>query len=252
MSINSVDRALDVIVLLYEEGQELGVSEIADRLDTHKSTIHRTLITLEGKGFVKQNPTTEKYWLGMKLYAIGMEVGNKMSLRDVIKPYCDALHKEFGEVVNASILDLSNVENPQGIIIYKSYDKNQLLIVNPPEGAGSPVYGSSVGKCLLAFNDIDLNQFKHIPLEKHTDNTIDNWDDLVNNLQEIRINGYAVDDEELEVGLTCIGAPVLDKNNKAIAAISLSGPTQRMKSGDFDARIKRVMEVAEEIGKAFK
>lgn len=252
MSINSVDRALDVIILLYEEGKEMGVSEIAARLDTYKSTIHRTLITLEGKGFVKQNPDTEKYWLGMKLYAIGMEVGNKMSLREVIKPYCDALHKEFGEVVNASVLDLSKVDNPQGVIIYKSFDSSQLLIVNPPEGAASPIYGSSVGKCLLAFNDIDLNQYKDIPLTKYTENTIDNWDDLLKNLQQIREQGYAVDDEELEIGLTCIGAPILDKNNKAIAAISLSGPTQRMKSGDFDARIKRVIEVAKEIAKQFQ
>ena len=252
MSINSVDRAMDVIILLYEEGKEMGVSEIATKLDTYKSTIHRTLITLEGKGFVKQNVETDKYWLGMKLYAIGMEVGNKMSLREVIKPYADALHKEFGEVVNASVLDLSKADSPQGIIIYKSYDSSQLLIVNPPEGAASPIYGSSVGKCLLAFNDVDINQFRNIPLIKHTDKTIDNWDDLIKNIQEVRDKGYAVDDEELEVGLTCIGAPILDKHNKAIAAISLSGPTQRMKSENFEEKIKRVIEVAKEIGKQFQ
>jgi len=252
MSINSVDRALDVIILLHEEGHELGVSEIADKLDTYKSTIHRTLATLEGKGFVKQNPDTEKYWLGMKLYTIGMEVGNKMPIREVIKPYCDALHAEFGEVVNASILDLTKPENPQGIIIYKSFDKTQLLIVNPPEGAGSPVYGSSVGKCLLAFNDIDLEQFKHIPLIKYTDKTIDNWDDLEKKIHEVREKGYALDDEELEIGLTCIGAPILDKSGKAIAAISLSGPTQRMRTGNIEDRIKRVIEVAAEISKMFR
>ncbi len=252
MSINSVDRALDVIILLHEAGKEMGVSEIAEKLDTYKSTIHRTLASLEGKGFVKQNPDTEKYWLGMKLYAIGMEIGNKLPIKEMIKPYCDALHKEFGEVVNASVLDLTNADNPQGIIIYKSFDATQLLIVNPPEGAGSPIYGSSVGKCLLAFNDIDLEQFKHIPLKKYTDKTIDNWDDLEKNIEEVKNNGYAVDDEELEIGLTCIGAPILDKNNKAIAAISLSGPTQRMKSGDFDYKIKRVQEVAREISKQFQ
>jgi len=252
MSINSVDRALDVIILLHEVGREMGVSEIAEKLDTYKSTIHRTLASLEGKGFVKQNPDTEKYWLGMKLFAIGMEIGNKLPIKEMIKPYCDALHKEFGEVVNASVLDLTNADNPQGIIIYKSFDATQLLIVNPPEGAGSPIYGSSVGKCLLAFNDIDLEQFKHIPLKKYTDKTIDNWDDLAKNIEEVKNNGYAVDDEELEIGLTCIGAPILDKNNKAIAAISLSGPTQRMKSGDFDYKIKRVQEVAREISKQFQ
>ena len=66
-------------------------------------------------------------------------------------------------------------------------------------------------------------------------------------LEKIRENGYAIDNEELEHGLTCIGAPILDKNNKAIAAISLSGPTARMKSGDFDYKIKRVIETAKKI-----
>lgn len=252
MSINSVDRALDVIILLHEVGKEMGVSEIAEKLDTYKSTIHRTLMSLEGKGFVKQNPETEKYWLGMKLYTIGMEISNKMSIKQVIKPFCDELHKEFSEVVNASVLDLTRADNPQGIIIYKSYDVNQLLIVNPPEGASSPVYGSSVGKCLLAFNDIDLEQYKDIPLKKYTENTIDNWDELKKDIEDVKVNGYAVDDEELEIGLTCIGAPILDRHNKAVAAISLSGPTQRMKSGDFDYKIKRVLEVAKEISKQFQ
>lgn len=252
MSINSVDRALDIIILIYEEGKAMGVSEIAERLDIYKSTVHRTLITLEGKGFVTKDPDTEKYWLGIKLYSIGMEVGNKLSMRSIIKPYCDSLYTEFGEVVNASVLDISKPDNPKGIIIYKAFDSNQLLFVNPPEGASSPVYGSSVGKCLLAFNDIDLNQFREIPLKRYTENTIDNWDDLILNIEEVRKNGYAVDNEELEIGLTCIGAPVLDKNNKAIAAISLSGPTQRMRSSDFDYKIRRVVEVANEISRQFK
>lgn len=249
MSINSVDRAMDLLILLYEEGKEMGVSEMAERLDTYKSTVHRTLITLEGKGFVRQNPETDKYWLGMRLYTIGMAVGNNTSLRDILKPHCDKLQKEFSEVVNASIMDLSESDNPQGIVIYKAYDVNQLLIVNPPEGGSSPLYGSSVGKCLLAFNDVDLDQFRSIELIKHTENTVDNWDDLKKQIEAVKVNGYALDDEELEIGLTCIGAPILDSNNKAVAAISLSGPTQRMKTGDFEQKIKRVMEVARDISK---
>lgn len=252
MIINSVDRALDVIILLYEEEKEMGVSEIAEKLDTYKSTIHRTLMTLEAKGFVKKNSDTDKYWLGMKLHAIGMLINNNLPLKKVIKPYCDKLHEKYGEVVNASVLDKSNKEYLKGHIIYKAYDSRQLLIVNPPEGSGSPCYGSSVGKCLLAFNDIDFEKYKNTKLVKYTDKTIDDWDALLENLKEIRKKGYAVDDEELEVGLTCIGAPILNKNNQAIAAISLSGPTQRMRAGDFDQKIKDVLNIAKEISKQFR
>ncbi|MCT4593418.1 MAG: IclR family transcriptional regulator [Anaeromicrobium sp.] len=252
MIINSVDRALDIIILLYEEEKEMGVSDIADRLNTYKSTIHRTLVTLEGKGFVKKNPDTEKYWLGMKLHAIGMLINNNLPIKKIIKPYCDELHRKFGEVVNASVLDKSDKDHLKGHIIYKAYDSTQLLIVNPPEGAGSPCYGSSVGKCLLAFNHIDFEKYKDVKLMKYTDKTIDNWDELIDKLKEIREKGYAIDDEELEVGLTCIGAPVLDKNNRAIAAISLSGPTQRMRAGDFEEKIRAVVETAQEISKQFR
>lgn len=252
MAINSVDRALDIILLFYEEEREMGVSEIAERMDEHKSTIHRTLIALEEKGFVKQNSDNEKYWLGMKLYAIGMKIKNKMPLRNIMKPFCDSLSKEFGEVVNASVLSSDNAEYDQSMIIYKAFPPNNLLTVNPPEGAISPCYGSAVGKCLLAFGDVDLNKYKNIKIKKYTNKTISDWQELTEKIEQIRREGYAIDDEELEMSLTCIGAPILDSSGKAIAAISLSGPSQRMKSKDFEYKIKRVKEVAKEITLQFK
>lgn len=252
MIINSVDRALDVLLLLHEEGHEMGVSEIADRLNIYKSTVFRTLFTLESKGFIKQNKNTEKYWLGMKMYAIGMSMNDKISLKKVIRPFAKELQQEFSEVVNVSVLDLSNPQHPTSLIIEKEVGSNQMLVVNPPEGSSSPCYGSSVGKCLLAFNDVDMENLRENELKKYTENTIINWDDLIDSLEEIKKRGYAIDAEELEIGLTCIGAPIFDNNEKAIAAISLSGPTQRMRTSDFEHKIQRVVETAAQISKEFQ
>lgn len=251
--INSVDRALDILLCLYNNGQEMGISEIGRELDLYKSTVHRTLITLENKGFIHQNKENGKYWLGIKVYAMGLLVGEKLSLLDVFRPYAKNLHNEFQEVVNVSILDKNSLDGYKSIIILKEVDGNKVLSVNPHIGASTDCHCSSVGKSLLAFSkDIDFEKFAHKPLKKYTQSTIDNWEDFLLELEKVKKNGFAIDDNEQEVGLTCIGAPIIDKYGDAIAAISMSGPTQRMRNEDFDHKIKRVVETAREISNLLK
>ena len=250
--INSLDRALDILILLYHKKREMGVTEISKELGVYKSTIHRTLYTLENKGFVNQNLDNGKYWLGVKLYAIGMVVGEKLSIKELVKPYVKELNMEFNEVVNVSILEENSDDCPRSIVIHKEYGSNQLQSVNPTVGSSCECYCSSVGKCLMAFNDINYKSFNDLQIKKYTETTIENWDEMLTVLEKIRKDGYAIDNEELEHGLTCIGAPILDKDNKAIAAISLSGPTIRMKSGDFNYKIKRVIETAKKISNLLK
>lgn len=250
-TIVAVDRALDILLLLYYYGQEIGVSDIGRELDLHKSTVHRTLATLENKGFVHQNKENGKYWLGTKIYAMGLRVGEKLSLVDIIRPYAKKLFDEFQEVVNVSILDKDSVNGYKSIIILKEVDTNKVLSVNPNVGSSSDAHASSVGKCLLAFSkDIDINKIKTNPLKRYTENTLTNWDDLIKEFEKIRKNGYAIDDEEQEIGLYCIGAPIFDKNGNAIAAISMSGPTARMKIGDINEKISKVVDTAREISLA--
>lgn len=247
-TIVAVDRALDVLLLLYNNGQGMGISEIGRELELHKSTVHRTLATLEKKGFVYKNKENDRYWLGIKIYAMGLLAGEKLSLVDIIKPYGKKLFDEFHEVVNVSILDEDSKEGYKSIIILKESENNKVLSVNPNVGSSSDAHASSVGKSLLAFTkDVDIQKFSHIPLKKHTDNTIDNWEDLSDEFNKIRKNGYAIDNEEQEIGLFCIGAPILDKKGNAVAAISMSGPTVRMKKDDMEIKISKVVEIANEI-----
>ncbi|WP_313755724.1 IclR family transcriptional regulator [Tissierella sp.] len=250
-TIVAVDRALDVLLLLYNNGQEIGVSEIGRELGLHKSTVHRTLATLENKGFVHQNRENGKYWLGTKIYAMGLRVGEKLSLVDIIRPYAKELFDEFQEVVNVSILDKDSHDGYKTIIILKEVDTNKVLSVNPNIGSSSDAHASSVGKCLLAFSkDIDFNKISNNHLKKHTENTLSNKDELIKELKKVKEDGYAIDDEEQELGLYCIGAPILDKNGDAIAAISMSGPTARMKRQDINDKILKVVETAKEISLA--
>ncbi|MCH4886429.1 IclR family transcriptional regulator [Acidaminobacter sp. JC074] len=243
--IGAVDRALDILIYLYQEGNEKGISEMSRDLGMHKSTIHRNLTTLEKKGFVYQNLENGKYWLGMKLFAIGKRVEDKLSFTKVVAPFTKELFQEFKEVVNVSILDTKGPNGPKSIIIHKEENESQVLTVNPKVGSSSDCHCSSVGKCLLAFGDnIPFDEYKEIELPKYTENTISTWDDLLDCLEDVKVNGYAIDEGELEIGLTCIGAPILDRNGVAVAAISLSGPTHRMHDGDFKYKIRKVKDIA--------
>ncbi|WP_432402942.1 IclR family transcriptional regulator [Wukongibacter sp. M2B1] len=251
--INSIDRALDILMLLYYEQKELGVTEIAKSLGLHKSTVHRTLSTLENKGFVQQNLENGKYWLGMKIYALGMLVGEKMPLKHIIRPYAKELFERFHEVVNVSVLDKTSQNYPRTILILKEESPDQILRVNPIVGSSSGSHYSAVGKCLLAFSpEKVLDKFKTKELPIYTKNTISNWDDLLKELEDVRIKGYAIDNEELEIGLTCVAAPILDKENNVIAAISISGPTSRIRSDKFEAIVSEVKTIAWKISNLLK
>lgn len=251
--INSIGRALDILMLLYYEQKELGVTEIAKSLGLHKSTVHRTLSTLENKGFVQQNLENGKYWLGMKIYALGMLVGEKMPLKHIIRPYAKELFERFHEVVNVSVLDKTSQNYPRTILILKEESPDQILRVNPIVGSSSGSHYSAVGKCLLAFSpEKVLDKFKTKELPIYTKNTISNWDDLLKELEDVRIKGYAIDNEELEIGLTCVAAPILDKENNVIAAISISGPTSRIRSDKFEAIVSEVKTIAWKISNLLK
>ena len=250
--IQSVDRALEVMIYLYHEGKETSITKIAADLGVYKSTVYRTLVTLENRGFVRKNPETDKYWLGNRLFVLGKGVENRMGLPEIVRPYAKKLYDAYCEVVNVAILERNPDDVYRSVIILKEESDRQVLTVNPPVGSSSECYCSSVGKCLLAYSsDIDLGVYDTHPMRPHTEHTIITVSALRAELAKVRERGYAMDHEELEYGLTCIGAPILDQKGEAVAAISLSGPTSRMLTGDIEERIEAVKRIAREISSNF-
>ena len=250
--IQSVDRALEIMIYLHHAGKETSITKSAADLGVYKSTVYRTLITLENRGFVRKNPETEKYWLGNRLFVLGKGVENRMGLQELVRPYAKKLFDAYREVVNVSIPERNPDDEYRSIIVLKEESDRQVLTVNPPVGSSSECYCSSVGKCLLAFSaDIDLAVYDAHPMLPHTEHTITTVSALRAELLKVRERGYAMDHEELEYGLTCIGAPVLDQKGEAVAAISLSGPTSRMLAGDIEERIEAVKRIAREISSNF-
>ncbi|MCI1751059.1 MAG: IclR family transcriptional regulator [Megasphaera cerevisiae] len=251
-NIASVERALDVLLLLYGEGKEMGVSEIAGHLGLYKSTIYRTLVTLQEKHFIQKNENTDKYWLGPSLYTIGMMVASTYSLVDFVAPEADALYENVKDVVNVSILHVDPLNGYRSVVIYKSGGSQQILGINPGIGSGMEAYASAVGKCMLAFNDIDWQIIEHAGFHAYTGNTLTHADALRNNLKQVRENGYAVDNEEREIGLFCVGVPIFNKYGHAIAAVSISGPKERVCNANFMEKLSLLKRCAQRISLSTK
>ena len=243
-TINSVDRTLNVLLLLASEGKEMGISTIARNLNLHKSTVYRTLFTLEKRGFIVQNKENARYWLGAKMYAMGMAAGTNLPIKETLRPYAIELHNEFQERVNISVIDTDESDYPCLLTIHSEFDNKHVLRVIAPFGSINDCYSSAAGKCLLAHLPKLEERIQDMPLEKYTANTIQSIPELIEHLEEVRLNGFGVDDEELETGLTCVGVPILSVSGEVVAAVSLSGPTMRMKV-DFEKKIQRLKAVAE-------
>ena len=249
--INSVDRALDVLLYLHEKGGEVSITTISQDLHIYKSTVYRTLVTLENKGFVEQNSDTGRYTLGRKLFVLGMGIGDRVGLRKVVRPYTQRLHEEFEEAVNVSILDRTSQGAYQSVIIWRE-EGQQIIHFNWEIGSRNDCYCAGVGKCLLAFGeDIDLSVYERQTMNAYTKKTICTVEGLQAELEKVRRTGYALDDEEREVGLTCVAAPIL-RDGVAVAAISISGPTSRMKKRKLSVIGNRLKAVCDEISRELR
>lgn len=251
-SIGAIDRAIDILFFLQKEGREQGVTQIASGLGIYKSTVYRTLATLERRSFVHQNPENGKYWLGIKLYSLGMLIGENLPLKQIAFPFAKDLAEKYREVVHIGVLDKTASLYPQLIILDKIESK-VILSMTPPAGSVSPSHCSAVGKALLAFCPPEyLARFAGVSLPAYTHNTITDWSSFLEELARIRESGYALDNEELELGLTCIGAPIFARNREAVAALSLSGPTSRLKSDSFEEIVADVQKMARQISRALQ
>ncbi len=221
--LSSVASALRVLKVFSAAEAELGISAIAQRLGLAKSTVHRLSVTLASEGFLEQNPDNGRYRLGMSLFELGALVRQRMDVSKQARPLLGALRDRTQEAVHlavmmdTSIMYLHNLESSQAIGI-RSYI-----------GARKPAFCTAEGRVLLAFASKEvLAAVLRERLVARTPRTITSAKALLKTLEEVRQAGYAIDDEESEIGMRGIAAPIRDIWGRVVAAASLAGPTQRL------------------------
>ena len=224
--VKSVSRALDIIMLISMKKGGLGVTEIANQMDINKSSVFRILSTLVQYGYVEQDKESGRYKLGYKFLEISSKLLESMDLREEAKPYLKELESETNEVIHLVVYD-------EGDVVYiEKLEGNEILRMHSKVGKRAPMHCTSVGKAILAHlphsEMLDILERKGMPV--HTINTVTEKNQMMQELIDIRKNGFALDLEENEYGITCIAAPIFNHLGKVIAAVSISGPTIRMNS----------------------
>jgi len=220
--VQSLDRALEILRLLGSE-PEMRVTDLARRLEVHKSTVFRLLATLQEHGLVEQNPTTEKYRLGYGLVRLAGAVVAELDLARASRSVLEELATRTGETVNLAILQGEQVVNIDQIAA-----PNLVVNVNWV-GKQTPLHATSNGKVLLAYlSEDERRRLLDRSLPRLTPRTITDPRILEKQLHRVLTDGYAFTLEELELGLNAVAAPVYAADGRVQAAVSVAGPSYRV------------------------
>lgn len=238
--IHVIDRAAQILDCFGFDHQELSVSEIGAKTGLHRSTAHRILMALEYNDLIKQNPSTGKYHLGIKLFKLGHQAVSQLNLREICRPFLSRLMNDTKETIHLAVLDddqvlyLDKVEGPHA------------LRMPSRVGRYIPTYCTSLGKAMLSC--LDDQEVKSIlrrqTLKPHTENTVKNINQLLADLRSVRKRGYAVDNEEIEIGLRCVGAPLRDYTGGMVGAISVAAPSARLSEKNTPVIGRMVIAIA--------
>jgi len=243
MKSTSIDKCFQIIDLLNRNQQGLTLSAIGEGLDFNKSTVHHILKQLISHGYVRQQPDTKQYALGYKFLEVSSGILANIDVRKTANPHMRKLQEASQEAVHLTILRGGKViyvdkVAPPGLVVLSTYI-----------GFAIDAYAHAGGKTLLA--DLPPEHVRHLypqePLKSHGKSTITTLTGLLDELEKVRQNGYAIDDEEFCEGIRCVAAPIR-VGGKAVAGLSISGSiftmTRERMNRDL---IGLVMKTAEKI-----
>ena len=242
--VQTIERASSILDILGQSPQGISIRELSTKIKLPKGTTHRLLSSLSYFGYVRQDPKTRNYLLGLKLVELGQLLLGQLDIRKEAEPFLRDLAERTKETVHLVFLDRNEIvyidkvetdQNPSGLKMASRV------------GLRNPAHSSAVGKVLLAhFPEEELKNFiKEKGLAKRTENTIVDPTQLKEHLKSVRAQGYAIDDEENEKGIRCVAAPIYNEVGKTVAAISISGPAFRITKKVIQESLKKeVMETA--------
>lgn len=233
--IQVADRLFLVLETLAETGPVV-LADLCRNLDLNKSTVHRLLCSLIYMGYVKQDTETGKYSLSLKLLNLSNKLLSHMDILETVRPYLKKLSEETGETVHFVQLD-----GTEAVYIYKEESYQNSIRMVSKVGSRIPLYCSGVGKAMAA--DMEESQIRDIwaesNIQKLTPHTIVEYARFLEKIDWVREKGYALDDEENELGVRCIAVSIPDYKGNPKYAFSISAPVVRMS----DKRIQDLSEI---------
>lgn len=245
-SIQSVERALDVLLLFTEARAELGVVEVARELDVANSTAHRLLAALMAKGFVEQSPENQKYRLGVRLLGLGRVASSHRDVRETALPTMGRLQRQTGETVNLNVMWYRHR------VCIEMLESQADIRFAVQVGRPLPVHLGASGKVLMAhLEPQELDELLHAletapedPVPAHAIGP------LREELKGIRARGYAVSSGERVHGVGSISAPVRRVSGAVVASLTVSGPDFRFTASKVSELVGRLLEATNQISRS--
>jgi IclR family acetate operon transcriptional repressor len=231
-AVKSVETAFRILDAL-KDLDGAGVSELAAHLDIPKSTIHNYLSTLVQEEYVVKDGST--YHVGIRFLEYGAYARVQLAIYEIATPEVDELAATTGELANLMV-----EEHGRGSYLHRARG-DKAVQVEAHVGTQVPLHGTALGKAILAHlprERVDEIVEQH-GLTASTPNTITDRETLDDELAQIREEGVAFDDEERIAGLRCVAAPILSKNERVLGAISVAGPSNRIRDDRFTEELPR-------------
>jgi IclR family KDG regulon transcriptional repressor len=222
----STTKVLSIIEVMAESNAPLKVKDLSARLSMPGATVIRFLQSLINEGYVIQEKENSRYFLTMKICQLGEQVNSRFNLREAVHPFLVELMEKCEEStclavdIDKKTTYIDAVEGP-----------SRVLRTLQRIGKSAPLHSTGVGKnLLLNYSEKDIDKLVSDDyLVRLTENTITSKKRLLAELEKVRSQGFAMDDEECEIGVRCVAAPIYDFHGKVVASISASGPASRLK-----------------------
>ncbi|MGB9933731.1 IclR family transcriptional regulator [Haloarcula amylolytica] len=228
--VKAAKVSLEIVEILRERNGA-GVSEIARAVDKPTSTVHDHLQTLEQEEYLVKEGT--QYHVSTRFLQLGNQARSRKKVYEIARPEVDELAEKTGEHSNLMI-----EEHGLGVFLYKARGPDAVQL-DTHAGMRVPLQTTALGKTIMAFrprSEVESYLDRH-GLPEVTERTITDREELFETLDQVRERGYAYDDEERVKGMRCLAAPITDQDERAIAAVSVSGPKSRMQGDRFSDEI---------------
>ena len=246
-NIQSVERAFSILELFQKTGcREHSLKEIAQALDLNKSTAFGLVNTLASLGCLQQNEENQKYALGLRLLGFANAVKAQDIIVRTVHPYLEKINRKFGETVHCA------VRQGDGVVYVDKLEATGSIYISTQIGTRNHLHCTGVGKCILAYLPRpDQERILNGPLAEVTAHTITDPEQLRAEIARVRTRGYAEDNEEVALGLSCLAVPVFSGPEKVACAISVSGMSSQLKADRENGILEYLLATAEEISRTF-
>jgi len=236
-SIQVIERMIRLLDVLAQSPDAVSLKVLARTTELHPSTAHRILTALVGDRLIER-VDQGSYRLGMRLLELGNLVKSRLSVRELALPYMRELHGATGEAVNLSVR-----RDDEIVYVERTSSGRSMMRVVNIIGARAPLHVTAVGKLFLAQDAREEVKAycARTGLKAYTRNTLTEVEPLLRELEQARRQGYALDNEEAEIGVRCIGAGVRDDSGALVAGLSVSAPAERMQA-QWAAAVKATAE----------